>query len=115
MNGESTNPSPTDSTRPPASVGVLTDPQRCAVISTLADTGDPVSVETLAKRIHTLESDRDVDPVYLGMNSLRIRLVHCHLPKLTDFGIIDYDHELKEVRKGVAFDSARETVRRLCR
>ena len=42
---------------------------------------------------------------------LEIELIHTHLPKLEDAGLVEWDRDAGTVRRGVAFDSVEPALR----
>ena len=51
------------------------------------------------------------DPASIGDGVDRIQLVHVHLPKLDDWGFIDWDREAGQVRKGPSWDAIAPILR----
>jgi hypothetical protein len=93
---------------------LLRNPQRRNVVSLLADTPFPVSLEDLAAAVVTWESEAHGDETALGQadqiprdgagnvpsakaDAAAVRLHHVHLPKLDDTGVLTYDAEAKTV------------------
>ncbi|UIO99691.1 hypothetical protein Hbl1158_14375 [Halobaculum sp. CBA1158] len=74
---------------------LLSDHQRRGVLRRLADADEPVSVESLTAALVTESTTAD---------AVRIRLLHSHLPKLHDAGVIDYDADERTVRRGPEFE-----------
>lgn len=62
---------------------LLSDPHRRCVLEQLERTADPIDVDELAKRVAAR-----VDG---GRRETRLVLHHNHLPKLDDYGVVDYD------------------------
>lgn len=61
----------------------LADGDRRHIISSLLKSDDGiVTVDDLTQEIATQSDDRE---------QVRLRLYHCHLPKLRDLGFLDYD------------------------
>jgi len=72
-----------------AAFDLLSDARRRGVLYA-AERGEQTTVEELAERISTWLSDgegarRD--------SSVRLSLIHTHLPKLADAGVVEYDRE----------------------
>lgn len=72
-----------------AAFDLLRDARRRGVLYTLKRNGR-TSVEELAERIAAWQSDEgdETDP-----ESVEVSLVHAHLPKLADAGVVEYDRE----------------------
>jgi nucleoside-diphosphate-sugar epimerase len=71
---------------------------RRATIRALGEAGDPSTVDDLAAEL----ADRLEDPARGSsdrsrIERLRIRLHHCHLPKLADAGLVTYNTHSKRV------------------
>ena len=70
---------------------VLSDRRRRIVLDYLRDReGERVSVESLADRIAGWEVEL-YDPASVSTESIEIDLVHGHLPKLEQAGLVDFD------------------------
>ena len=75
----------------------------------LADADGPLDIETLAERVAEREagrSDADGDRV----DRVRLTLVHNHLPKLVNAGLIEYDSANETAAFAVANDSLRDIL-----
>ncbi|WP_435179594.1 DUF7344 domain-containing protein [Halorussus sp. AFM4] len=72
-----------------AAFDLLRDARRRGVLYTLKRNGQ-TSVEELAERIAAWQSaeDGETDP-----ESVEVSLVHAHLPKLADAGVVEYDRD----------------------
>lgn len=83
----------TRSTRPDLDVvfTLLSDRRRRIVLNGLRGAEEEwVPVDDLAERIAAWETEL-VDPATVSERSIEIDLVHGHLPKLDEAGVIDYD------------------------
>lgn len=70
---------------------LLSDRRRRIVLNGLRGAEEEwVPVDDLAKRIAAWEAEI-VDPATVSERSIEIDLVHSHLPKLDQAGVIDYD------------------------
>lgn len=70
----------------------LADERRRGVLAILENADAPLAVADLALEIARREHDDGVsDESYETAEQLRISLYHCHLPKLADAGLVDYD------------------------
>lgn len=76
---------------------LLSEPRRRTLLYALKDhPSQGVPLDELAERIHEREQAipvREADP----FDRIRIDLVHVHLPKLEEIGILEYDDETKTV------------------
>jgi predicted transcriptional regulator len=82
-----------------AAFDLLRDARRRGVLYTVMQNGR-TSVSELARRIaawQSAEGDESPDAV-----TVETSLVHVHLPKLDDAGVIEYDHEERTVRPAEA-------------
>lgn len=71
---------------------VLSHPSRRFVLSALQDHQAPVSIETLAMELADWHDQRPVsEPAGADGDDLKLSLVHTHLPKIADAGLVDYD------------------------
>ncbi|GAA0250143.1 ArsR family transcriptional regulator [Haladaptatus pallidirubidus] len=71
---------------------LIADPQRRRILIYLIDNADhPVPLEAL---LEELMSDESIDSAY-SRERLLIRLRHIHLPKLADYGVIEYNTSLQ--------------------
>lgn len=77
---------------------VLSDRRRRIVLDYLRDhEGEWVPTETLADRIAAWEVEL-YDPATVSTESIEIDLVHGHLPKLEESGLVDHDGRLVRYR-----------------
>lgn len=76
---------------------ILADRQRRGVLRRLTEADEPVTVESLTASLATATTT--------GADTVRLQLLHSHLPKLHDAGVIDYDPEVRTVRRGHDFDA----------
>ena len=69
---------------------------------------DPYRRELLTALLESNpQDDDDIDPLDLGDNDdlLEIDLVHRHLPKLEELGVIEWDRDTHEIKKGPEWDA----------
>lgn len=69
---------------------LLADPHRRCVIEHLDRSSGELEIVTLVDRIAERSDDRD---------RLLLTLHHNHLPRLEDYGIIEYDHHARTVSR----------------
>lgn len=62
---------------------LLSDPHRRCVLEQLERTADPIDIDELASRV--------AGRVGGGRRETRLILHHNHLPKLDDYGVVDYE------------------------
>ena len=78
--------------------GLLTDRRRRYVLKRLQTANQPISLEELVADISAWE---DTPPPETSptdrVNEVTVSLQHCHLPKLADAGLIEYDRSTKNV------------------
>lgn len=81
------------------------DEQRRIIIAALANKQEPVSVSELSTIIvtHTHHTDR-TDDRSDAIKQVQIRLIHVHLPKLEEAGLITYDRSSQTVDTTESFD-----------
>lgn len=82
---------------------VVADSRRRHVLAVVAER-EEISVANLADRVAMRESS---DP-----HKVEVALVNLHLPKLADFGVLDYEHDGKAVAQGEHFDRIVPFVRK---
>jgi hypothetical protein len=75
---------------------LLADERRRVVLDVLAGRTVPLGLETAAKTVAEQESDTG-DAAGETVQRVALSLHHHHLPKLRDFGVVDYDSERKRV------------------
>lgn len=79
---------------------LLSDSRRRGALRAVHDYGDgPVPVETIADAVVEREADRGDRTAPSIRREVRVALAHYHLPKLDEAGVIEYDHDAKEVSK----------------
>jgi len=75
---------------------VLASSRRRTVIDALADSPGPVSLESLASSVAALEPQ--VDPSDdSAVQTIAVSLHHTHLPKMADYGVLEYDADANRV------------------
>lgn len=78
--------------------GVLSHPRRRYVLYYLRDR-ETVRTGELAERVAAWERDQSVDEVAGGdVERVETDLRHTHLPKLADYGLVEYDSRSDTVR-----------------
>lgn len=75
---------------------VLADDRRQHLLSILSSSGDPQTIRDLAASIEVVSPNQRTETS--NSNRLTLGLHHCHLPKLADFGLIEYDPDQLEAR-----------------
>lgn len=82
--------------------GLLADERRRRVLSALVDSSTPVRVESVARTVAAEEVDAEPDTVPAErVERVQVALHHCHLPKLADADLVDYDSEEHVVEDAV--------------
>lgn len=77
---------------------VLANEQRRNVLTALETTRTPIALADLAIELARRKTgDYDSDLMFETAKQIRVRLHHCHLPKLEEIGLIDYTIEKKLV------------------
>lgn len=71
---------------------LLADDQRRAAIEVLADRQSPVELSDLAAAVAAREAPPEGVDTEL-VDRVEVRLHHAHLPKLADFGVLEYEPE----------------------
>jgi len=61
----------------------------------------------------TQQSDGHVQPEIPASQSLKIELIHVHLPKLDETGYIEWERETQTVSRGPAFEEIEPALRTL--
>lgn len=75
---------------------VLTDDCRKQLLSMLSSSDDPWTIHDLAATLESASPGRR--PGTEDGDNPALVLHHCHLPKLADFGLIEYDSDQLEAR-----------------
>lgn len=92
--------------------GLLSESRRRFVLYELMERGE-VTVDGVARRIVEHETGEHDDGSAKPLErSVPISLVHTHLPRLADCGLVEYDAATGTVAAGERFDEARETIAR---
>jgi len=85
----------------------LASHQRRLLIEHLSETSGPVVVEELVQYVSKGEDSRTTGtPRDERLAEVTITLLHTHLPKMDEAGMVDLDHETKTVQKGDRFSTA---------
>lgn len=89
---------------------ILSASRRRGVISALLALGDEVSRSDVTDYVAEIESAEDGDEGYEVSTRKRVQigLIQIHLPKLDDYGVIDYDRDGATIRKGPNFETVVE-------
>lgn len=73
---------------------VLSNKQRRRAIEVLETTDGPIATADLAIELARRETgDDDSDTMFETAKQARVNLHHCHLPKLEEVDLVDYDAE----------------------
>lgn len=86
----------------------LADYRRRAVLERLSEGADPIAIEELVDGVArhvgvgTASTSRDDQKA-----DIDISLVHNHLPKLEDAGVVEVNSETRTVQRGDRFETAR--------
>lgn len=75
---------------------ILRNDRRRRIIEILRDTGDTVTVSELSEQIASVETGETPPPRDVR-KSVYVSLHQTHLPKLDDWGVINYDYRSKEL------------------
>ncbi|MHC3436742.1 DUF7344 domain-containing protein [Natrialbaceae archaeon A-gly3] len=86
---------------------LLADSRRRHTLTVLARTESAVDESTLASHV------RELEPSAESLRDLHLELRHCHLPKLADYGVLEYDHEEGIVDRGPAFEETLSHARKV--
>ena len=91
---------------------LLSDSHRRYVLYYLLER-DHVNVDRLSLQIAGWDQDVQVEAVSEdAVNRVTVSLVHNHLPRLSDHGLLNYDHRSGDIVVGEQFDAIRSTVER---
>ena len=96
-------------------VTLSSDQRRRYVVGVLAERDSPMAFDELVTAVASLERETDPDAVSVEtFDEVATTLHHCHLPKLDDANIIDYDTATSDVKSArpEVLTSILETVRR---
>lgn len=69
---------------------ILSSRRRRSVIDALASSAGPVSLDSLASSVAALEAQIDPDDDS-AVQTIAVSLHHTHLPKMADYGVLEYD------------------------
>jgi hypothetical protein len=69
---------------------LLASDRRRLVLDVLSERSDPVTLDELAAELATKESTLDASDEE-SVRRVKISLHHVHLPKMSDFGLLEYD------------------------
>lgn len=79
--------------------GALAHHRRRAALSCLADREEPVDVPELAEAVVEAEGEGSRHDGSTGtVRSVHLSLYHCHLPKLAEAGLVEFDPVQNRVR-----------------
>lgn len=82
----------------------LADHHRRRILLAVAEGHDDLSTASLVERV----VDESGDP-----KELRLKLYHCHLPKLTSAGYVEWNRDSGDLRPGRNFDEVDPVLRTL--
>lgn len=86
----------------------LADRRRRIMLAGLSGKPTPVVVEDLVEHIHEREVGESAGaPSADELVEITITLLHNHLPKMNEAGVIDVDHDADTVQKGDRFEAAK--------
>jgi len=75
---------------------VRSSERRRAALEVLRDETAPVDLDELAPAVAARETDsKSLDESFV--ERVRISLHHAHLPKMADFGVVDYDAQRRRI------------------
>ncbi|WP_254543999.1 DUF7344 domain-containing protein [Halomarina pelagica] len=101
-------------TAPDTALGLLSNARRRSVVKTIAANGGMATRQALVKAIVEDETGESIADAKTGcVQEAHISLYHCHLPKLSQHGIVDHNRETGEVvlsDDGEALKAAVETA-----
>ena len=86
-------------------LATLANRRRRVIVGALADRGGSISVETLASLLADYELLSQVDNSVRRMDVLYTELVHVHVPRLVDAGLVDHDRQADVVEPTETFES----------
>ena len=72
-----------------STIPALADDRRREILALIESECGPVTPETLARNVAA--RDADGEPSQSRIENVLVQLHHCHLPKLADAGLIEYD------------------------
>ncbi len=84
----------------------LSDARRCLVLAALRSTDGPIAETELASRVLEYERETSITRGCSEPRQVHVTLRHRHLPKLEEYGVVDYDAETGVVDRGAAFEDA---------
>lgn len=77
---------------------LLSDERRRVVLDILTDQSEPIELTALSGLVAAAEHDGDVDEVCPSTRErIAVSLHHIHLPKMDDFGVVEYDTDTQAV------------------
>ncbi|WP_241434243.1 DUF7344 domain-containing protein [Natronorubrum tibetense] len=92
--------------------GMLSEPRRRYVLYYFLD-NDHANIESLSLQIAAWAQDDTVDAITEEQKqSVTTSLIHSHLPKLEDHGLVEYDGRTGDVIVDDGFDEIRMTIGR---
>lgn len=85
--------------------------RRRHLITVVAAESRSISVDSVIDEIAAIESNADIQSSSDdSVDSIAVSVVHCHLPKLQNAGIVAVDGETSTVTAGDQFDDAVEAL-----
>ncbi|MDG5818310.1 hypothetical protein [Natronococcus sp. A-GB7] len=101
--------SPHDAT----SVFELLSRSRCRYVTYYLLKNQHTTVERLSRQITAWERECSLEAVTEAeRHPIQTSLIHHHIPRLADHGLLEYDHRSGDVTSTAAFESMREEIRR---
>lgn len=89
----------------------LADHRRRLLIEYLAENSGPVVVEEIVRYISEPDGGATHDTLSTDtLVEITVTLLHNHLPKMNDAGVVDVDHETSTVQEGDRFEIATALV-----
>ena len=95
-------PRPADSISLDELFEVLSNQRRRHVLDVLSETAAPTTVAVLADEVADREAKAEAydGPPAADASRIRTSLIHCHVPKLVDSGVLDHDELAEAVVPG---------------
>ncbi|WP_449560125.1 DUF7344 domain-containing protein [Natronococcus roseus] len=97
-----------------ASVFELLSRSRCRYTACYFLQNQHTSIEQLSRQITAWERECPPDAVSEAeRHRVRTSLIHHHLPRLTEHGLVEYDRRSGDVTSTATFESMRDEIRRV--